>query len=162
MISQFLLGNNIWIQKYLSLYEKIYLAGSGSCWAAVSPLCSASLPLSPLVSNPTNGPGCLAAGFFLICNFTVILISVCHKFVFLSQLTGQSIPVTVSNLVSSLQTPLPQSSFLSQVRNHDSAFLFSGTWVNQNFGFRCRRPRACPPSPPSPPSSPFPPSPPCP
>merc|ERR1719447_451226 len=31
------------------------------------------------------------------------------------QLTGQSIPVTVSNLVSSLQTPLPQSSFLSQV-----------------------------------------------
>merc|ERR1719454_1115422 len=31
------------------------------------------------------------------------------------QLTGQSIPVTVSNLVSSLQTPLPQTSFLSQV-----------------------------------------------
>ena len=46
------------------------------------------------------------------------------------QLTGQSIPVTVSNLVSSLQTPLPQSSFLSQVAVATMIlhYVFSNCW----------------------------------
>merc|ERR1711936_225927 len=48
------------LQHHKRQHHKQLATGSGSCWAAVSPLCSASLPLSPLVSNPTNGPGCLA------------------------------------------------------------------------------------------------------
>ena len=123
----------------------------------------------------------------ICCNFVFVCVTYLYFFL---QLTGQSIPVTVSNLVSSLQTPLPQSSFLSQASNPETnnfmyflkllrlflqiiLCIFTNICVQFHkylcahseiilLVCRCRRPRACPPSPPSPPSSPYPPSPPCP
>ena len=63
---------------------------------------------------------CLCSIFVFVLH---ICICMCCIIVFVLQLTGQSIPVTVSNLVSSLQTPLPQSSFLSQVTNPEKYIL---------------------------------------
>ena len=98
---------------------------------------------SPRCQHPSHYPcqphyqrSLLLHSRYLCLYLHCICISTVFKYLCL-QLTGQSIPVTVSNLVSSLQTPLPQSSFLSQVAVasmilHNVFFSIAGKfWLKQ-------------------------------